>query len=320
MTRRVVAIVGTRFENFGIEEQILGPLDVEIRSGAGRTAEDLLAIAGEADVVLAGGAPRFGAEVIGGLKARGIVRYGIGVDTIDLGAARKARIWVARVPDYGTQSVAFHSVTMALAALRRLVTADGLVKAGHWDFSTFRPLRLPSSLTAGVLGFGRIGREAAKYLAAFGFRILSHDADADAADASAEFVGFEELLRRSDVLLLHLPGREDGVPLIGRRELALLPEGAVVVNTARGSVLDTDALIEALASGHIAHAGLDVFPKEPLDAAIFAPVADRVTLTPHMAWYTQESEREMRVKTATAAACILRGEAPPHAVVTPEDA
>jgi D-3-phosphoglycerate dehydrogenase len=237
------------------------------------------------------------------------VRYGIGVDSVDLAAARERGIAVARVSDYGTEAVAFHAVAAALALFRRLPEADAGLRAGAWGVAGLRPLHLPSASTVGVVGYGRIGRQAATYLRGLGFAVCAHDeyVDVPPGDGVAA-VPLEKLLETSDVVTLHAPGDPSGRPLLGAAELGRLKPGSVLVNTARGSLIDLPALLEALAAGRPAYAALDVYPSEPVEAAVFAPVADRVLLTPHMAWYTEESEADMRRKAAEEAARLLRGE------------
>jgi D-3-phosphoglycerate dehydrogenase / 2-oxoglutarate reductase len=309
VTSRTVAVLGTRYADLAIEEEVLGPLGVRLVLGNGGSAEEVLAVAAEAEVVLAGSRPRFDAAVLAGLRCRGIVRYGIGVDTVDLAAAREQGIAVGRVADYGTEAVAVHAVAAALALFRRLPDADRSVRAGGWGVADLRPLHLPSASTAGVVGYGRIGRQAAGYLRALGFTVLAHDeyVDVPPGDGVAP-VPLEELLERSDVVTLHAPGDPSGRPLLGTAELGLMRPGSVLVNTARGSLVDLAALLGGLAAGRPGWAALDVYPDEPVDAAVFEPVADRVLLTPHMAWYTEESEADMRRKAAAEAARLLRGE------------
>lgn len=306
---RRVAILGTRYTDFGIEEQELASLDVELVSGDGGSADAIHEVAAEASVILAGSRPRFDDSVLAGLSCLGIVRYGVGTDSIDLDSARRHGISVARVSDYGTEAVAFHAVAMATAQLRRLVEVDRAVRAGGWGFAEFRPLHEPSTLTAGVVGYGRIGRQSARYLRGLGMRVLAHDAYVDVpADDAVEAVGFEDLMARSDVVLLHAPGNADGRPLVDATALAAMRPGSVLVNTARGSLVDLPALVEAMKSGAPARAALDVYPAEPPDLTVLADVLDRVLLTPHMAWYTEESEVDMRRKAAADAARLLRGE------------
>ena len=310
MSPRKVAVLGTRYADLGIEEEILGPLDVTLVLGDGGSASEILEVAGDAEVVLCGSRPRFDAGVLAKLGCRGIVRYGIGVDTIDLEAAREHGIAVARVSDYGTESVAFHAVATAMALFRRLPEADAALRGGAWGVAGLRPLHLPSASVAGVVGYGRIGRQAAGYLRGLGFTVIAHDEYvAVPEDDGVRAASLDEVLATGDVVTLHAPGDPSGRALLGSAELGRMKEGSVLVNTSRGSLVDLPALLDALAAGRPRFAALDVFPTEPVDAAVFEPVADRVLLTPHMAWYTDESEADMRRKAAAEAARLLRGEA-----------
>jgi len=319
MAGPVVAVLGTRYPDLSYEEAALGPLGARLVSGDGADADAIVAVAADADVLMLGSRPRITAEVLDRLRCRGIVRYGIGVDAIDLDAARRRGITVARVTTYGTEAVAVHALALAMAGFRRVVESDRWVRAGNWGFEHLRPLHLPTASTAGVVGYGRIGRYLAGLLSAIGFRVLVHDPYVSEVAAGHEQVAeLAELIERSDVVSLHVPGSPDGSPLIGAELLARARPGSVIVNTARGSLIDADALVAALRTGAPRVAALDVFPREPLDASIFAPVADRVILTPHTSWYSEESERDMRIKASEAAVAILRGVQPEEVVVAPE--
>lgn len=318
MPDRIVAVVGTRYPDLSVEEQVLGPLGVRLRSSPGDDAAAILTAAEGAEVVMTGSAPRFDREVVGQLTCRGIVRYGIGTDSIDLQAARERGLWVARVADYGTEAVAVHAVALGLAASRQLVAANTHVHRGGWGFTHLRPLHLPSASTAGVVGYGRIGRYAAGLLRGLGFDVLVHDPFVDATDATL-VADLRDLLGRCDLVTLHLPGNPDSSPLLGATQLAACKPGCVLVNTARGGLIDTAALITALKEGRPAVAALDVFDEEPVDPSAFADVADQVILTPHMAWYSEESEHDLRVKASEEAARILRDERPKDVVVDPTE-
>jgi D-3-phosphoglycerate dehydrogenase / 2-oxoglutarate reductase len=320
MRMHTVAILGTRYRDFALEEAELGP-HVRLVAGAGATSDGIAEVAGDADVILAGSGPRFDAATLGRLRCRGIVRSGVGVETIDLDAARAAGMWVARVADYGTEAVALHTVTLALAGVRRLLQADRRTRAGEWGFGELRPLHLPSALLAGVVGFGRIGRRVAGLLAGLGFSVIAYDPFSPIEPSGVKkAASLEELLLVSDVVTLHAPPPADGSYLLGAPELASMREGAVLVNTARGSLVDPAALVEALAQGRPGTAALDVFHREPADPSAYAAVAERMILTPHMAWYTEESECDLRVKAAQEARRLLAGERPRDVVVDPGDA
>jgi D-3-phosphoglycerate dehydrogenase len=271
-----------------------------------------------AAVILAGSGPLFDAATLGRLTARAIVRCGVGTESIDLDAASERGMWVAYVPDYATEAVALHALALGLAATRALPAADARVRSGAWGFADLRPLHLPSAMTAGVLGLGRIGRRAAQLFSAVGFSVRGYDPFVDEVPESIERVDLGEALR-CDVVSLHAPGRSDGGPLIGASELASMKPGSILVNTARGSLVDQDALIEALKAGRPGMAALDVFATEPPNLEVFQPVSERVILSPHMAWYSEESEGDLRVNAALEAARLLRGEDPIHPVVSPRE-
>jgi D-3-phosphoglycerate dehydrogenase len=314
---RRVAILGTRYTDFSVEEEVLGPLGIAISSGDGSSEDAIAEVAGDAEVILTGSAPRFDPATLDRLSCRGIVRYGVGTDSIDLEAAARRGMWVAYVPDYGTEAVSVHAVTLILAALRRVTSADAMVKAGEWGLDRLRPLRSPSALTAGVVGLGRIGTRVAAFLSALGFHVLGHDPHLDTPPGVDEAASLEILMRTSDVVTLHAPAPVDSKPLIGKDELEQLKPGAVLVNTARGSLVDLSALVGGLATGRPAIAALDVYLKEPPDPASFEGVMDRVILTPHMAWYTEESEHDLRVRAVEEARRILTGEPPLNTAASP---
>jgi D-3-phosphoglycerate dehydrogenase / 2-oxoglutarate reductase len=314
----IVAVLGTRYPDLSIEEGILHPLGAAIRRGDGEDPRAIVAVAGDADVILCGSGPRFDRPTLEALHCDGIVRYGIGTDSIDLVAARELGIRVSRVSDYGTEAVSFHAVMLAAAAMRRLTGADRIVQDGGWGFAHLRPLHLPSAMTAGIVGYGRIGRATAALFAGLGFNVLAFDAYVPvpsqpglirAADS------LEQLLGGADVVSLHVPGGAE--PLLDRARLSLLRQGSILVNTARGQLIDEEALVEGMAADRPAVAALDVFACEPPDLGRFASVAERLIATPHMAWYTEESERRLREQAAEEAARMLRGERLRDPVVEP---
>jgi D-3-phosphoglycerate dehydrogenase len=312
-----VAVLGSRYPDFSIEQDILG--DVEIVSAPGGTADEIVEVAGDARIIISGSLPKFTADVFPRLpKLEAIVRAGIGIDNIDLDAARVAGIGVSNIPDYGTEAVAQHTLAMALASTRRLGEADRIVREGGWGFDPLRPIHVPGELTAGVVGFGRIGRRVAGLMLLVGFgRLLAHDPFADPDAHGVEPATLEKVLSESDVVCLHAPAPPDR-PLIGAPELALMKPGSVIVNTSRGALIDDAALADALLTGAPRVAALDVFKPEPPDLSVFDGVTDRLLLSPHMAWYTEESQLEMRRKSATEARRILDGLEPQNPIVTPE--
>ncbi|MDH3296291.1 MAG: C-terminal binding protein [Acidimicrobiia bacterium] len=313
-----VAILDTTYPDLAIEEAVLTGSGVDLLREDGSTADAIARVA-HAEVIVVGSRARFDESTLARLSSRAIVRAGIGVETIDLEAAGRLGVTVCNVPDYGTETVAQHALALALAGTRRLVEADQMVRRGEWGFRSTRPMHLPSAMVAGVLGLGRIGRRTAELFAAIGFAtVIGHDPYVE--DGPVTMVSADELWSTCDVLSLHVPGRPDGTPLIGAAQLGLMRPGSVLVNTARGSLVDSNALARALASGRPRIAALDVFGQEPPTLEEFEGVADRLILSPHQAWYSEQSQTDLRRKSAQEALRIINGEAPLNPVTGPATA
>jgi D-3-phosphoglycerate dehydrogenase len=319
MSRPVVAVLGARWPDLSIEEEVLQPLGPTIRENDGIDADAIRKTISDADVVLVGPAPRLDGEALAVFSGRGVVRYGTGVDNVDLDAANRGGVWVVVVPDYGTEAVAIHTLSLVLACLRRLRLADHLVRDGRWDLDSLRPLHTPTSLSAGVVGFGSIGRRVTQLLLAVGFgRLLVTPGRAQAGEIEdVEVASLGELLGACDVVTLHASASVGGEPILDRAALQLMRDGSMLVNTARGSLVDTRSLVEGLIAGRPAIAALDVTDPEPPDLTVFGAVEDRIIFTPHMAWYTEESEIELRRSAASEAFRLLSGLEPLNPVVRP---
>jgi D-3-phosphoglycerate dehydrogenase / 2-oxoglutarate reductase len=233
------------------------------------------------------------------------------VDNIDQAAARERGIHVANVPDYGTEEVSSHTVALALGVARHLGLHDAEVRAGRWSTGVLQPMVRWRGRTLGLVGFGRIARMTLDKLRGFGFaRVLVHDPAAD-LPPDVERADMDTLCAEADVISLHAPLNEQTRHLINAHRLALMRPTAILVNTARGGLVDTDALYEALKARRILGAGLDVFEHEPPGAHPLLQL-DNVIVTNHMGWYSEESMRELQRKTAEEAVRVLRGEAPLH--------
>ena len=229
-----------------------------------------------------------------------IVRYGVGVDNIDTAAAEERGIAVGRVPDYCVTEVADHTIALFLAVERGLLELSRQAAAGGWDHTAVAPVRRLDTLTLGLLGFGRIARAVARRAEALGLTVVAHD------PAQEGTLPLDDVLRRSDVLSVHAPLTDETRHLVGARELELLPEGAIVLNTARGGLVDEDALAAALSSGRLRGAGIDVLVEEPPPADHPLRHAPRVVLTPHAAWYSETAVLELRSKAVETAIDLLR--------------
>jgi D-3-phosphoglycerate dehydrogenase len=279
-----------------VEREHLSGRGAAIRLASLRTAEDVVRETESANavVVTVEQLPRQFIELFGpGMRI--IARAGIGLDAIDLVAAREHGLAVFHTPDYATEEVATHTVALILALNRKLFQGDALARSAWRSWANLKPVPAVSGLTVGIVGLGRIGRAVADRLGPFGADIVGFDPYVTEPPAGIRLAAnLDELLSQSDALTLHLPASEETSGLIGARELALLPPGAVVVNVSRGALLDQIALVEALDSGHIAGAGLDVLAVEPLPEHDPIATAPNVILSPHFAWYSEASNRRMR--------------------------
>ncbi|MGQ4404128.1 C-terminal binding protein [Streptomyces hayashii] len=244
-----------------------------------------------------------------------VARLGVGLDNIAVEAATERGAWVTNVPDYCVDEVSDHAVGMVLAWTRGLAVFDREVRAGRWDPASARLRRL-STLTCGIVGYGRIGRTTAAKLGAFGCRILVHDPFPPKDAPGVEPVGLEELLRRSDVVILHVPLTPGTHHIIGAEQLALMNPGGLLVNVSRGPLVDTDAVVKALDGGHLDAAAFDVLESEP---HVSAALLDQpgVLITPHVAFSSDASVTELRRRAAEEVVRILAGEPPAHACNSP---
>lgn len=241
-------------------------------------------------------------------RCRAIIRYGIGVDNIDQEAARERRIAVANVPDYGTDEVSTQAVALALAVVRRVALHDAEVRSGRWSTGVLKPMYRLRGRTLGLVGYGRIARMTHEKLAGFSFgRVLIDDPHAE-MPPGAEKASVDEICREADLISLHAPLTPQTRHLIDGRRLSTMRPTAILVNTARGGLVDLDALYRALADGRILGAGLDVFEQEPPDPAHPLFGLDNVVVTNHIGWYSEEAMRELQLKTAQEAVRALRGE------------
>ena len=252
---------------------------------------------------------------------RMVSRMGIGYDMVDVAAATERGVAVANTPTYCIEEVASHTVAMILTLDRGLVAYDRALRAGTWAPTAQHAARLSSTVVA-VIGYGRIGSEVARSARALGYRVLVHDPFVDAAAVAAdghEAVGIDEAVARADVLTLHAPLTDSTRHLLDARTLAAAKPGVRVVNTCRGPLIDEDALADALASGHVGSAALDVYATEPLPADSRLRTLDNVLLTPHAAWFSPEAMQDLPVHTARNSVDFLAGR-PVPSIVNPDHA
>ena len=294
-----IVITDAPFPETEVEESVLSPLQAAITVGHCRTEDDVLAMTRDADAVIVQWAP-ISRRVIEHLThCRIISRYGVGVDMIDLEAARDHNIQVANVPDFCVEEVATHTLGFLVALGRKIIMQDRLMRQGVWKVvDAIRPVNRFRNQTLGLVGLGRMGKRVAEMAAPLGMRILGYDIQPPSDPAPVRLADFETVIRESDFLSLHCPLTKDTLHLINAEVLAKMKPGAFLINMARGGVVDTAALLEALSRGQIAGAALDVFEQEPLPPDHPLTKMDNVILTPHLASYSMDAIKQLREDTA----------------------
>ena len=309
----IVAITDYVFPSLEPEQRVLAPLGVELRPAQCKSEEEIIDLAQEADAVLNCYA-KLTARVIEKLsRCKIIARYSIGVDNVDLAAATGTRIVVTNVPDYCIDEVSDHALALLLALERRIVAADGAVKAGAWDVVAHAGIRRLRGQTLGLLGFGKIAKAVVSKVQPLGMKVLVYDPYLEpelVARHGAEAVSLDRLLAEADAVSIHVPLSPETRNLIGQRELTRMKPTAFLINTSRGGIVDEQALAEALKAGRIGGVALDVLSVEPppLDHPLRG--LSNVILTPHLAFYSRESVIELQTKAAEEVARALRGESP----------
>jgi len=306
-----VVVTDQVFPDVERERAALAEIGASLTVASG-TRDDVLAAAADADALL-NTYFAFDADALGRLeRCRIIARYGIGVDNIDLAAARERGITVTNVPDYCVEEVAAHSVAMILALVRRLPEGHRALLRGAWGVDDLRPIQRLSETTVGIVGLGRIGRATAAMLAGMGVRLLGHDPYAGHVDG-IEQVELEQLLREADAVSLHSPLTPETRGMMAAEQFALMPDHAVLVNASRGPLVVLDDLLAALRAGTIRGAGLDVFEIEPPDPAMLEDVPGLLA-TPHVAFYSEAALAESQTKAVRQITRVLTGGSPEYQV------
>jgi D-3-phosphoglycerate dehydrogenase len=313
-----VAVTDYTFESLDTERAILEPLGFTVVGRRCRTPPELIDLVEEADGVITQFAPVNAAVIEAMRRARVIVRYGIGVDNIDLDAARARGIPVCNVPTYCLDEVADHTLALLLALTRQVVSHCTHIRGGQWGGATrLTAMHALKELTVGIVGFGRIGREVAGRLRAFKCRVLAADPMVPPTEierAGCTPVSLDELLRSADVVSLHCPSTAGTRRLIDRTALAKMKRSALLINVARGDVVDSEALVEALQDGRLGGAGLDVFDPEPIPPDHPLLGMSNVILTPHIASASVPAATALRTMVAQTVVKALRGEPLPNVV------
>ncbi len=317
MSRTVIAVTDSPFHSLDPAVKALARVDPELRMAKSPAAADILEVAREADAVLVTYAKLPG-DLLKELKRCKVIgRFGLGVDNIDIPAAAALGITVTYVPDYCLREVSDHAMALLLALARKVPFSNSLVQSGRWEVPPIVPLHRLEGRVLGLIGFGNIPRAVVPKAKAFGLTVITSDpyvAPEHLATLGVENTSLDDLLARSDFVSVHAPLLPATRGLIGAKAFAAMKKGAILINTARGPLVDEAALVAALDSGHLGGAALDVVTTEPL--ATDSPLLhrDNVILTPHTAFYSVEALEELQTKCASDVARVLSGENPVYPV------
>jgi D-3-phosphoglycerate dehydrogenase / 2-oxoglutarate reductase len=313
----LVAVTDSVFPTLEPARQVLADLKAELQLADEPTPGAILRAARQADGLLVTYAPVSG-DIIRQLeRCRIIARFGIGVDNVDIEAATQAGIVVTYVPDYCVDEVSDHALALLLALARKITYADRLVQAGRWEMPAVVPLHRLRGRTLGLVGFGKIPRALAPKAQALGMNVLTNDpyiSDETTAPLGVRLVDFQTLLQSADYVSIHAPLTAETHHMFKAGTFRQMKPGALLVNTARGPLVDVQALTEALDEGWLAGAALDVLPVEPLPTDSPLLGRDNVILTPHIAFYSEEALLDLQTKAAQEVARVLRGESPQYPV------
>lgn len=306
-------ITDYQYENIDQEKKIFKDAGIELKEYQCKSPNELIGLIDDADAVITQYSD-INAEVIEHLQhCKIIIKYGIGVNNIDVKAAAKKEIYVCNVPDYGVDEVSNHAITMILALSKKLPTITRALREGDWGYSSIVPLFRFSEAVIGLVGFGRIPQLVAKKLSGFGVKILAYDPYINqelAKEMGVIPVDFETLCKESDYISLHCPLTEETKHLFCLETFRKMKDTAVVVNTARGAIIKEEDLITALNEGLIAGAGLDVFENEPVLSDNPLLHMENVIATPHCAWYSLRAIDNVQRKAAEEVANVLLGNEP----------
>jgi D-3-phosphoglycerate dehydrogenase len=317
MSKPLVAVSDSVFPNLELAKAVLSELEAELRLADEPTPEAILEVAREADGMLVTYAQITGDIIRQLRRCRIIARFGIGVDNVDIEAATQADIVVTKVPDYCIDEVSDHALALLLALARKIPFSNQLAHAGEWKMPAVIPLYRLRGRTLGLVGFGQIPHMLAPKAQALGLKVIAYDpyiSEEVMASVGVGRVTFEKLLQSSDYISVHAPLTPETHHLFSTEAFRRMKREALLVNTARGPLVDVEALAQALDEGEIAGAALDVLPQEPPPAG--HPLLGRkdVILTPHTAFYSVEALQDLQTRAAQEIVRVLRGEKPRNPV------
>ena len=315
MSNFKVVMTDNEFSTSSPVEEVLATVGAKLIRAQCRTEEEVIDAAEEADGILNQYAP-ISKKVLESLpKLKVVSRFGVGVDTIDVQVATERGVIVSNVTDYCMDEVSDHAFSLILACARKVVRLNNEVKTGNWDYKVSMPVYRLRGCVLGLVGFGRIPQTLAKKAQAFGIKVVAYDPHVSlkvAKGLDVELLELNELCKRSDFISIHTPLIEATRGMISDEQFGIMKNEAFIINTARGPVIDEKALIRALEAGEIAGAGIDVTEVEPIQKDNRLLTMDNVIISPHVSWYSEESQLELNRKAAQNVADVLAGYYPTY--------
>ncbi len=303
------------YESVELEEKMLAEAGIELTAGHWRTPEELIPRVADMDALIVQYA-EISRDVIQAMKhCKMIVRYGIGIDSVDVEAATEKGIYVCNIPDYGLDDVSNHAIAFMFALMKKFYITDPDLRAGNWDYEKLVPITRFSESTVGIAGFGRLGQMVARKLKGFGVRLIAYDPyfnEKAGKELGVESVDFDTLVAESDYITIHCPALPENDGMFNDQVFDRMKKTAYVINTARGTIINEAALVRALKEGKIAGAGIDVFEKEPVTKDNPLLALPNVILSGHTAWYSETAIYNLHREAAEEVINVLQGNKPFH--------
>jgi len=318
MSKFHIVVTDDRYGSYAEEEAVLQNIDAELYICSGDREDEVVNAVQNADGVLLNLFTLTSKIVEKMIKCKIISRYGVGYDNVDISAATKAGIWVANVPDYSIEDVSDQSVALLLGCIRKVAYKDRNIRQGSWNLHKDQPIHRTKGRILGLIGYGAIARAFRRKVSGLALaKVLVYDPYIKPEiirNENAIPADLHNLLKESDYVSVHVPLNEKTRGMIGKTEFSNMKNDVILVNTSRGAVLDEKALCAALKSGEIGYAGLDVFEQEPLSSESPLKNFDNVILSDHCGWYSEESLKELKTKSAQNILEVLKGKKPLYPV------
>jgi D-3-phosphoglycerate dehydrogenase / 2-oxoglutarate reductase len=303
-----VVITDYEFEHLTYERQVLEDPRIKVEAYQCKTEDEVIEVCRDADAIICQYAPMTEKVINQLTKCKLISRYGIGTNNIDIEAATRKKICISNAPDCTIEEVSNHALAFILDAVRKITVSNYHVKRGVWDYTKAKPIFRLADKVLGLIGFGNIPQRLVEKVKPLGMEIVVYDpfvSEEILQKYGVTRVSLEELCKKSHIISLHTPLTQETEGLMNDGLFELMQKGTILINTSRGPVIKEDSLLKALENGTIAVAGLDVFENEPISEGHPFLQMENVTLTPHMAWYSEEGAVEVRCKTALGSVDVL---------------